>query len=48
MRFFKKLWHNQPNKVLDVCAVIVIIVLLIIYVRLLNINNSLLTIEGNL
>ena len=37
MEFFKELWHNQPNTVLGAGAAIV--VLLLIYIRLLNIYN---------
>gem|GEM_PF-4733156 len=35
IEFFKELWHNQPNTVLG--AVAIVLILLIIYIRLLNI-----------
>ena len=35
IEFFKELWNNQPNTVLGAGAIVLI--LLIIYIRLLNI-----------
>jgi len=35
IEFFKELWHIQQNKILG--AVAIVLILLIIYIRLLNI-----------